>query len=199
MGGAIDDGGSDDAGFGWVAASEVVGCGGEALARWNVALRPEIASGWVVVVGVEGVDGGVGGGGEDEVVDGAVGHPEAADIKGLGEEVAVDWVGVELAEGRGVDVGGGQGGLVSLDTGAADVVVVGEDVAGVKDGERIRCWGGRERGLEGRCGGGLLENARGIGGGSERDVQRGLDSVGWRFAGEGGRVEEVRAGRAAGG
>ena len=64
------------------------------------------------------------------------------DVEGLGVEVAVDGEGAKAAEVSAGDGGGSEDGFGGLEAGALDVVVVGEDVAGIDDGEAPVGWGG---------------------------------------------------------
>ncbi len=81
------------------------------------------------VVGVEGIDRVVLGGDNHDVVwpGTGAGHAQAADVERLGIDLAVYRVAGDLAEGRGVHVGGCQGRLIEVGAGAELVVVVGED------------------------------------------------------------------------
>src|SRR5262249_45311585 len=92
---------------------------------------PQDGPGAAAVGGVDGVQGVVFGGDEDDVVKTLLrpgGDVDAPDDERLGVDLAVDLHGVELAEGVRVDVGAGEQRLVQVLPGAGDVVVVGDDV-----------------------------------------------------------------------
>ena len=86
LGDTIDYRRPDDAGLRRIAAVAVIGGNCIALAAGHERDGPEIAAGRVVAVGIERVNRGVGGRRVNHVVDGTVGHAEAADIERLGRK-----------------------------------------------------------------------------------------------------------------
>ena len=71
-------------------------------------------------------------GGDDEEIVSDAGDGDVGKVERLGVDQSIGGNGEEFAEGGGVDVGEGERGLKVVEAGAGVVVVVGEDVLGMR-------------------------------------------------------------------
>ena len=92
----------------------------------------------VVAFGVEGVDGIMLGGDENEIVRALARNRDSGNNKGLAIDLAVHWINEPQAEVGAVDVGKSEDGFVRVLASASEVVMVVEDVDLRERGNHLR-------------------------------------------------------------